>query len=148
MGDHGNGEILLARIAAWLLMVGWNDRQGGIAKAFVKDLILPPSDRDAPDVAHSIVAVASSSSRAKSEEFIQQIIGTAGVDTVQAYGSYEELVNDSNVEIVYVATPQSRHYQDVLAALRAGKHVCCEVWNIVYDESSALLRFSCKLETL
>jgi predicted dehydrogenase len=41
-------------------------------------------------------------------------------------GSYEELFADPAVDVVYVATPHSRHHGDTLAALAAGKHVLCE----------------------
>ncbi|MDD3334019.1 MAG: Gfo/Idh/MocA family oxidoreductase [Eubacteriales bacterium] len=44
----------------------------------------------------------------------------------KAYGSYEEMLNDEKVELVYVATPHSSHYQNVLDCLRHGKHVLCE----------------------
>lgn len=43
-----------------------------------------------------------------------------------AHGSYEELAADPDVDIVYVATPQSRHMDDTLLFLEAGKHVLCE----------------------
>ena len=43
-----------------------------------------------------------------------------------AYGSYEDLAADQRVDAVYVATPQSRHEQDTLLFLEAGKHVLCE----------------------
>ncbi len=42
------------------------------------------------------------------------------------YGDYTALAEDPEVEVVYVATPQSRHMEDTLALLRAGKHVLCE----------------------
>jgi predicted dehydrogenase len=42
------------------------------------------------------------------------------------YGDYAALAEDPDVEAVYVATPQSRHMDDTLAFLRAGKHVLCE----------------------
>ncbi|MCY4164507.1 MAG: Gfo/Idh/MocA family oxidoreductase [bacterium] len=42
------------------------------------------------------------------------------------YGSYEDLANDPAVDAVYVATPQSRHEQDTLMFLEAGKPVLCE----------------------
>ena len=42
------------------------------------------------------------------------------------YGSYEELVADPNVELVYVATPHSRHYEDMKLCIAAGKNVLCE----------------------
>jgi dihydrodiol dehydrogenase / D-xylose 1-dehydrogenase (NADP) len=44
----------------------------------------------------------------------------------KAYGSYEELAKDPNVEIIYVATPHSHHYQNVRLCLEHGKHVLCE----------------------
>ncbi len=42
------------------------------------------------------------------------------------YGDYESLAADPDVDVVYVATPQSRHEPDTLSLLRAGKHVLCE----------------------
>lgn len=44
----------------------------------------------------------------------------------KAYGSYEELFADPEVELVYVATPHSHHYQYMKMALEAGKPVLCE----------------------
>lgn len=44
----------------------------------------------------------------------------------KAYGSYEALAEDPDVDIVYVATPHSRHYEDMMLMLRNGKHVLCE----------------------
>ncbi|MFC7492467.1 MULTISPECIES: Gfo/Idh/MocA family protein [unclassified Knoellia] len=43
-----------------------------------------------------------------------------------AYGSYEELVGDPDVDIVYVATPHSEHHAHARLALDAGKHVLVE----------------------
>ena len=43
-----------------------------------------------------------------------------------AHDSYEALANDPNVDIVYVATPHSRHYEDMKLLIGAGKHVLCE----------------------
>ena len=44
----------------------------------------------------------------------------------KAYGSYEELVSDPEIELVYVATPHSRHYEDMKLCLEHGKPVLCE----------------------
>ena len=44
----------------------------------------------------------------------------------KAYGSYEELVSDPDIDIVYVATPHSHHYAHARLALSHGKHVICE----------------------
>jgi predicted dehydrogenase len=43
-----------------------------------------------------------------------------------AHGSYEALVNDPNVQIVYIGTQHDSHRADCLLALHAGKHVICE----------------------
>lgn len=43
-----------------------------------------------------------------------------------AYGSYEELVRDPEVDLVYIATPHSHHYAHTRLALEAGKPVLCE----------------------
>lgn len=42
------------------------------------------------------------------------------------YGSYSDLVKDPDVDIVYVATPHSHHYQNVMLCLLADKPVLCE----------------------
>ena len=44
----------------------------------------------------------------------------------KAYGSYEALVGDAEVDIVYVATPHSGHYDNIMLCLNAGKSVLCE----------------------
>jgi len=44
----------------------------------------------------------------------------------KAYGNYEELVADPLVELVYVATPHSRHYDDMKLCIAHGKPVICE----------------------
>lgn len=43
-----------------------------------------------------------------------------------AYGSYEKLINDPKVQLVYIATPHSFHYSQAKACLEAGKPVLCE----------------------
>jgi len=42
------------------------------------------------------------------------------------HGGCEALAADPDVDAVYVATPQFRHFPDVIGFLRAGKHVLCE----------------------
>jgi predicted dehydrogenase len=44
----------------------------------------------------------------------------------KAYGSYEELVNDKNVDLIYVASPHSHHYEHAKLCLLHDKHVLCE----------------------
>jgi len=47
-------------------------------------------------------------------------------DVVKSYGSYEELVKDPDIDIVYVATPHNLHYENTIMALNHSKHVLCE----------------------
>jgi len=42
------------------------------------------------------------------------------------YGNYEELAADPDVEVVYIASPHSYHYEHTLLCLRNGKNVICE----------------------
>ena len=44
----------------------------------------------------------------------------------KAYGSYLELVEDDNVEIVYIATPHSNHYDDMKMCIEHHKPILCE----------------------
>lgn len=44
----------------------------------------------------------------------------------RAYGSYEEMIADENVELIYIATPHSHHYKHMKLCIEAGKHVLCE----------------------
>lgn len=44
----------------------------------------------------------------------------------KAYGSYEEMLGDGKVELVYIATPHSHHYEHIKLCLEHGKHVLCE----------------------
>ena len=44
----------------------------------------------------------------------------------KAYGSYEEMLCDPDVELVYVATPHSHHFEHMMLCMEHGKAVLCE----------------------
>lgn len=44
----------------------------------------------------------------------------------KAYGSYEELLEDDEVELIYVAVPHSHHYECMKMCIEHGKPVICE----------------------
>ncbi len=52
----------------------------------------------------------------------------------KAYGSADEMINDDNVDIVYIATPHNLHYRFLIQSLKAGKHVFCEKAITVNDQ--------------
>lgn len=82
-----------------------------IARSFIKGV----ADSDLIDV----VAVASRD-LAKGQAFASE----NGIGRV--HGSYEALLDDSNVQAVYVPLPNTLHSEWVVKALDAGKHVLCE----------------------
>jgi predicted dehydrogenase len=42
------------------------------------------------------------------------------------YGSYEEMLRDPEVDLVYIATPHSHHYEHMKLCLEQGKNILCE----------------------
>ncbi|CAG8042771.1 unnamed protein product [Penicillium salamii] len=92
---------------------------GLISSWFVGDLVLPREDKQA----NHIIQAIGSSSKQKAEDFIQKF---APESTATAYGSYESVYSDPEVDIVYIGTPHAFHKQACLAAIAQGKHVLCE----------------------
>jgi predicted dehydrogenase len=83
---------------------------GGIAHSFAADLALVDDAE--------IVAVGS--------RRLQSAAAFAAEHGGRPHGSYAELLADTDVDVVYVATPHGRHVEDVRACFAAGKHVLCE----------------------
>lgn len=68
---------------------------------------------------YEICAVAS-----RSQENADNFARQYGIN--KAYNSYESLVTDPEVELVYIATPHSHHYSHVMLCIQNGKPVLCE----------------------
>ena len=101
---------------------------GAIASAFARDLVFAKNTEK--------TAVGS-----RTKESADKFAAEHGVST--AYGSYEELVEDPNVDAIYVATPHPFHKENVLSCLRAGKAVLCEKpFTINSGELEEIIRFA------
>ena len=92
-----------------------NIRWGILGAGFISDLFVT----DLVATGHSVSAIG-----ARSLERGQAFATKHGIARV--HDSYEALVNDENVDIVYVATPHNFHHEHALLALNAGKHVLVE----------------------
>jgi len=84
---------------------------GWIAERFARSL-LEHTDHE--------VAAVGSRSRAGAERFLEHAPGA------RPHGSYVDLVNDPDVDVVYVATPHPQHADGARLAIEAGKHVLVE----------------------
>jgi predicted dehydrogenase len=83
---------------------------GGIARAFASDLRVAGLD----------LAAVGSRSTDTAAAF------AADFDVARVHGSYEALVSDPDVDIVYIATPHPFHAEQAILALEHGKHVLVE----------------------
>jgi len=84
---------------------------GNIAHKFAQDLI---KIKDA-----QLYAVAS-----RTKEKATEFASNYGV--AQIYGNYEDLVNDANIDAIYIATPHVLHKENTLLCLEQGIAVLCE----------------------
>jgi len=84
---------------------------GKIAKSFASDLSL---------VDGSVISAVASRSLERAQTFAE------AYEINRAYGDYKSLIQDSDVDIVYIATPHNSHMEYAIEAMEAGKHVLCE----------------------
>ena len=84
---------------------------GKIARKFAADLKILPNTR--------LYAAAS-----RSLENARNFAAELGFE--KAYGSYEEMVDDPRVDVVYIASPHSHHFEHALLCLNRRKAVLCE----------------------
>jgi D-xylose 1-dehydrogenase (NADP+, D-xylono-1,5-lactone-forming) len=89
---------------------------GIVSTAHINRLFLAGA-RQSPDV--EILAVASRD-RQRADAYARD----NGIE--RAYGSYDALLADPDVEAIYISLPNSLHVEWTINALEAGKHVLCE----------------------
>ncbi|MBO5197287.1 MAG: Gfo/Idh/MocA family oxidoreductase [Lachnospiraceae bacterium] len=53
------------------------------------------------------------------------------------YGSYAEMLARDDISVVYIATTNNFHYENIMQCLRAGKHVICEKAMVASEEEAA-----------
>lgn len=84
---------------------------GGIATTFTEDLLRMPDQE---------VAAVGSRTPESAQRFAERY------EIPRAHGSYGALAADSDVDVVYVATPHSAHHPAALLCLKGGRAVLCE----------------------
>lgn len=103
---------------------------GNIASQFASDLLLI---KDA-----ELTAVASRDIT-KAEQFAEKF------GALRMYNSYDLLFEDSEVEIIYIATPHNSHAALSIKALEKGKHVICEKpMSLSYNDAERMTEASKK----
>lgn len=101
---------------------------GHIAHRFAQHLSSIPDAK--------IIAVGS-----RSLERAQQFASTYNIE--RAYGSYMELATDPDIDIIYVASPHSAHYENCRMALECGKPVLCEKsFTVTAEQSKELTKLA------
>jgi D-xylose 1-dehydrogenase (NADP+, D-xylono-1,5-lactone-forming) len=91
-------------------------RWGILSTAHINRLVIPPAHESSKV---ELVAVASRDQR-RAEKYAREW------SIPRAYGSYEALLEDADVEVIYISLPNGQHVEWSIRALEAGKHVLCE----------------------
>ena len=76
--------------------------------------------RDVADSPHVVLLAVASRDHAKAQAFAQHH------HIPHAHGSYDALIQDPQIEAVYIPLPNSLHAEWAVRAMQAGKHVLCE----------------------
>ena len=57
------------------------------------------------------------------------------------YDNYEDLMQDENVDIIYIATPHAFHFEQTMACVKKAKHVLCEKpMALSYSQTVAMIK--------
>jgi xylose dehydrogenase (NAD/NADP) len=91
-------------------------RWGLLSTARINRSLIPPIRQSM----HSELAAVASRSQDQASAYAQEW------DIPKAYGSYEELLDDPQLDAIYISLPNSMHTDWTIKALHAGKNVLCE----------------------
>ena len=91
---------------------------GRIANALAKTVVMMAQD---PQYSHLIAPYAVAARDGERAAAFAEKYGFA-----HSYGSYQELLEDPQVDLVYIATPHSLHAEQAVACMKAGKNVLVE----------------------
>src|SRR5258708_24053615 len=92
-------------------------RWGVLGAADIGIRLVIPAILSSPD--EQLVAIASRNPERAKERL-------AHIPDLRIYGDYERLLNDPEIEAIYIPLPNSLHAEWTIRALEAGKHLLCE----------------------
>lgn len=72
------------------------------------------------DAKNAELYAVASRDKSKAKDFAEQF------EVIKSFGSYDELMKDEDVEVIYIATPHVFHHQLTLECIKHGKAVLCE----------------------
>ncbi|KAE8309588.1 hypothetical protein BDV41DRAFT_567289 [Aspergillus transmontanensis] len=91
---------------------------------------------------HALVGVASSRSRDVAKEFLESLDVP---ECTLTFRDYSELICSDLIDVVFIATPHSHHFQNALLALEVGNHVVYQKSLTVNAAQTKKLRQTCRL---
>jgi len=74
----------------------------------------------------------------------EKYVASLGIDNVKAYGAYQSLLDDTDIDAVYIPLPTVLHVEWVLKAAKAGKHVLVEKPVAVCNADMEVMLQACK----
>lgn len=94
-----------------------------IAGVFIPDILLPRDSSDA--IKHELVAVSTTGTKERAQSWLVDN-RVSNPDSVTIFQDWQTMLDDGDFDVVYISTPHPLHYEHVLAALNAKRHVLVE----------------------
>ena len=90
---------------------------GIIGMGDIADKVMAPAMHSASD--HELIAI-----MRRNEYELSQLAKKHGIQ--KTYTRVEDILNDSDIDAVYIATPVNAHKDQTIQAAQKGKHILCE----------------------